>query len=157
MSLCSLIASGDANNANSYCSPYGSWRTARYLDADNSFSVLRCLALSLLLHVHSPVTFLVSCSFAYFFVFFFHLRRTATVSHTALPPAWFRRNARACAPVFYYREPPTFFLSVFLFFPAVTPRLTTLGRHVHDFRLPFVVAASFLLLPFLQFCFHWHS
>lgn len=76
--------------------------------------------------------------------FFSSSGRTATVSHTALPPARFRHNARACAPVFYYREPPTFFLSVFLFFPAAAPRLTTLGRHVHDFRLPLVTVASFL-------------
>lgn len=45
--------------------------------------------------------------------------------------ARFRHDARACAPVFYYREPPTFLLSVFLFFPVATPRLTTtLDRHV---------------------------
>lgn len=50
MSLRSLVASGDANNASSCRSPYGSWRTARYLDADNSFSIPRCPALPLLLH-----------------------------------------------------------------------------------------------------------
>lgn len=50
MSLCSLVASGDASNASSCRSPYGSWRTARYLDADNSFSIPRCPALPLLLH-----------------------------------------------------------------------------------------------------------
>jgi len=77
---------------------------------------------------------------------FFFLRRTATVSHTALSPAQFRRDARAYASVFYYRESLAFFLSIFLFFPAATPRLTTLGRHVHDFRLPLVTAASFLPL-----------
>lgn len=50
MSLCSLVASGDANNASFCRSPYGSWRIALYLDADNSFSIPRCPALPLLLH-----------------------------------------------------------------------------------------------------------
>jgi len=49
MSFWSLVASSDANNANSCRSLYGSWRIARYLDADNSF-VPCCLALPLLLH-----------------------------------------------------------------------------------------------------------
>lgn len=144
MSFCSLIASGGTKNANSYCSPHGSWRTTRYLDADNSLFVLRCLALSLLCYMCTLL--LLSLSPALSRISFSFLRRTATISHAALPPARFRRDARACASVFYYREPPTFFLSVFLFFFAATPRLTTLDRHVHDFRLPLVVAASFLPL-----------
>lgn len=104
MSSCSLIAPGDVNNENSCHSLYGSWRTARYLDADNSFSVLRCLTLSLLLHVHTLCYFPYLPLFRAFLLFFF-LHRTATaVSHTALPPARFRRDARACAPVFYYHR-----------------------------------------------------
>lgn len=118
-----------------------------------TLSLFSVVLLVLFLHVHSLLLSL-SPALSRISSFFF-LRRTATVSHTVLPPARFRRDARACAPVFYYREPPAFFLSVFLFFHAATPRLTTLGRHVHDFRLPLVVAASFLPLShiFLQFCF----
>lgn len=147
--LSALVPSGDANNANSCRSPYGSWRITRAILMQITLSSpLSRSSSSVTSHTHS---LLLSLSPVLFHVFFFFLLppcRTVTVSHTALPPARFRRDAdaRACAPVFYCREPPAFFLSIFLFFHAATPRVTTLGRHVHDFRLPLVVAASFLPL-----------
>lgn len=83
--------------------PYGSWRTARYLDEDNSFSVdpLSRSSSFVTSHVHS---LLFSLSPALSRISSFFVLRTATVSHTTLPSAWFRHNARACAPVLYYRE-----------------------------------------------------
>lgn len=157
MSLCSLVASGDANNASSYRSPYGSWRTARYLDADNSFSIPRCPALPLLLHHMCTLCYFLCLLLSRAFLPFTSSVEQRPFRTRPLPRARFRRDARACARVLYYREPSAFFLSVFLFFPAAAPRLTTLGRHVHDFRLPLAVAASFLLSflcrVFLQFCF----
>jgi len=143
MSFWSLVASSDANNANSCRSLYGSWRIARYLDADNSFSVPCCLALLLLLH-HLCTLCYSPCLLRVFLLFSSSVEQR--LSHTILSPARFRRDARAYAPVFYYSESLTFFLSIFLFFPAATPRLTTLGRHVHDFRLLLVTAASSLPL-----------
>jgi len=145
MSFWSLVASSDANNANSCRSLYGSWRIARYLDADNSFSVSCCLALPLLLH-HLCTLCYSPCLLLLRVFLLFSSSKTATVSHTALSPARFRRDARAYASVFYYRESLAFFLSIFLFFSVATPRLTILGRHVHDFRLPLITAASSLPL-----------
>jgi len=116
--FCPLDASGDANSAYSCRSLYGSSRTARYLDGDNSFSVpvvpllLLCYVSRALLLPLSPAPLRIP-PFSLF-------RRATTISLTALPPVRFRHDvnprARLCAYVFYCCEPPTFFLSVFLFF-----------------------------------------
>lgn len=149
MSFSSLVASGDANNANSAVRRMvaGELRAILMQITLSPFSVVSRSSSSVTSHVHflllplSPALSYISS-----FYFFHRTQRPFRTRLCRLHDFGSATHARACAPVFYYRGPPTFLLSIFLFFPAATPRLTTLDRHVHDFRLPLVVVASFLPL-----------
>lgn len=108
-SLCPLDASGDADNTVLYscCPPYGSSRTARYLDADNSFSVLLvslfflllCLVCRALLLPLSPTLSRIPSSFFLFYLFILLFCREAAVSRVASPHAHTisTRRPRVCA------------------------------------------------------------
>lgn len=110
-----LDASGDANSVYSCRSLYGSSRTVRYLDADNSFSVpvvpllLFCYVSRALLLPLSPAPLRIP-PFSFF-------RRAAIISLMVLlydfGTTW---TARLCVYIFYCCEPPTFFRSIFLFY-----------------------------------------
>lgn len=142
-SFCPLDASGDADNT---------VLSFRCMVAGEPRAILMQITLSpsprpspsspsVVSRVPCTVTSLVSCSFAYssssffsaFLYFFssaarrpFHalLRR----SHTL---ALVRTRAHECARVFYYREPPAFFLSILLF-SCTFPRLHGWPRSMAD-------------------------
>lgn len=165
-SLCSLDASGDTDNTVLYsrCPPYGSSRTARYLDADNSFSILPVpLFFLLLCPVHCYFSclllFRVFLLLSFFFIYLFSsssakkrpFRSLLRRLHTR-----FRREACACVRMHACTRmcacvllPWTtgilsFALS-FLLYLSSAPQLTTLhGWHVRDFLFSSVGTSSFL-------------
>lgn len=173
-SLCPLDASGDADNTVLYscCPPYGSSRTARYLDADNSFSVLLvslfflllCLVCRALLLPLSPTLSRIPSSFFLFYLFILLFCREAAVSRVASPHAHTisTRRPRVCAcmhactrmcacVLLPWTTGILSFALSFLLYLSSTPRLTALhGRHVRDFLLSTLEASSFL--PLLCIC-----